>query len=226
MELINDYKNINNKYSKKIKIFPFTEGESLLIEEKGKKDICEIIIGSNEIEYNSIEKSHLESFIKKKKLSIADDITINEKYIKKFSPSLIQNGLQMINYLSSILYLNEFYKINTIIYNENTKKYYSTSFKDYPPLLCIYKNNSWFQKNDIDHLPMINTMHDINDLKHILVIDIDCMIFKPYLKSLSSYKVKELEQLCINKGIDLFKNNKKKLKKQLYDEINLLHLNL
>ena len=68
MELINDYKNINNTYSKKIKIFPFTEGESLLIEEKGKKDICEIIIGSNEIEYNSIEKSHLESFIKKKKI--------------------------------------------------------------------------------------------------------------------------------------------------------------
>ena len=50
------------------------------------------------------------------------------------------------------------------------------------------------------------------------------MIFKPYLKPLAKYKVKELEQIATDLSISLKDNQgKKKLKKQLYDEINLKH---
>ena len=44
MDLIRDYKHINNEYTKKIKITKYTEGENITIEKEGVKDICEIII--------------------------------------------------------------------------------------------------------------------------------------------------------------------------------------
>ena len=44
MELIKDYGNVTNSYTKKIRITKYTEGENITIEKEGVKDICEIII--------------------------------------------------------------------------------------------------------------------------------------------------------------------------------------
>lgn len=221
MDLIESFQNINNQYSKKIKTTKYTEGENVLIVEKGIKDICELIIGNNEIEYTNIEKSHRNSFIVNKKLEIAGDIQKNEKFSKKFTIKLIQNGLQEINYLSSILYLNEFYKIHCIIYNNNTHKFYSTSFKDYPKLVCVYKNNSWFID---DNIKVPENMDDIQDLSNILTLDCDVMIFKTPLQSLSKYKLNDLELMCNERNLPLKINGKKILKKDLYDQLNLYEI--
>lgn len=223
MELIENYHNVNNTYSKKIRKTKYTEGEKVIIDIKGINDICELIISKNEIQYDNIQETHRNSFTINKKLEIAEGVKKNVDYSRKFTVSLIQNGFQEINYLSSILYLNEFYKIHCIIYNNDTKKFYHTSFKNYPKLICVYKNNGWFIDNqNID----VKESSDISELSNILTIDCDIMIFKPFLESISKWKIKQLEELCNSRGIQLNKSNgKKKIKKELYDEINLYEIN-
>lgn len=222
MELIVDFQHLNNEYSKKIQTIKYTEGEKVIIEKVGVKDICELIIGDNELEYNNIEKSHHNSFIVNKKLEIAGNVQKNNKYNKNFTVKVIQNGLQELNYLSSILYLNEFYKIHCIIYNSNTEKFYHTSFKDYPKVVCVYKNNSWFIDDNIE---VKDKNHDIQELSNVLTIDCNIIIFKTFLGPLSKYKITDLEEFCKERGIITLKTNgKKKLKKELYDEINLYEI--
>ena len=110
----------------------YIEGNIKKVLNIGFKDICEIIIGENEIEYSTLEDNHKENYIKTKKLEIASSATKNDKYSRSFNVSTIQRGFQGDNNLSSILYLNEYYKVNCILYNRDVNKYYSTSFKDYP----------------------------------------------------------------------------------------------
>ena len=89
MELIKDYENVTNSYTKKIRITKYTEGENITIEKEGVKDICEIIISHNDHEYSTIQKNHKENFITNKKLQIADEVKKGEKYNKTFSPKII-----------------------------------------------------------------------------------------------------------------------------------------
>ena len=107
MEFIQGFELKNNNYTSKIKDSKYIEGNQQVIK-KGANDICEIIIGNNEIDYESIDKKQKSQFITSKKIQIASDIKLNDNYISDFSESLIQNGLQKINILSSILYLNEY----------------------------------------------------------------------------------------------------------------------
>ncbi len=220
MEFIQDFELKNNNYTSKIKDSKYIEGHQQVIK-KGVNDICEIIIGNNEIDYESIDKKQKSQFITSKKIQIASDIKLNDNYISGFSESLIQNGLQKINTLSSILYLNEYYKIKCIIHNQDTNKYYQTTLKNYEPLLCIYKDGTW----SIGSNDLLNSEYsDINDLKNILNIDIDWNIFKPYLKNINKYKIKELEEIANELNISMKgENGKKKLKKDIYNEINLKH---
>ena len=228
MEFIQDFEKVNNQYASKIKESLFIEGKKKEKDIKGSKDICEVIIGSNLIEYQTLEDNMKKQFIIDEKLTIASSINIFSKdksknpFIRKWNLKLVQTGLQNLNYLSSIIYLNEFFKINTIIYNEADQKFYKTTYKNYEPLYCVYKNNSWFLMDPPkDKENMV--FSDIKDLDKILTFDIDTlMIYKPYLDSLSKYKLKELEDLANNFNISLTTQaGKKKLKKDLYDEINL-----
>ena len=223
MEFINDFEKSTNQFSKKIKESSFLEG-SKIIKEKGVDDICEIIIGNNEIDYQSYEKAQKSSFIIQKKLDIAEKVIKNEKYSNKFKVSLIQNGLQNKNVFSSILYLNEYYKIHCIIYNKDTNEFYKTSFKNYEPLYCIYKNNSWFLSNEVD-IDISKLSVDVNGLKTILTMDInDIIIYKPFLMPITKYKLSDLETIAKEEDISLVNpTGKKKLKKLLYDDINLKH---
>ena len=52
----------------------------------------------------------------------------------------------------------------------------------------------------------------------------DIYIYKPYLMPITKYKLKDLEEIAKEKEIPLNgTTGKKKLKKQLYDDINLKH---
>ena len=224
MEFINDFEKNTNQYSKKIKGSTYIEKGKPLNVEKGCKDICEIIIGQNEIEYSSLDQVQKKQFIIDKKLEIASTVTKNQKYSKKFSTSLLQKGFQSENNLSSILYLNEFYKTKCIIYNKDTNKYYTTSVKGYEPVYCVYKQNSWFVfEETINYDDLV--FSDIDDLNTILNFDYSTIfIYKPFLDSLSKYKIKQLEEIAVGMNIELQSSNgKKKLKKDLYDDINLKH---
>ena len=223
MELIKDHKNNNNKYTKKIRIIKYTEGETITIEKEGVEDICEFIISYNDNEYNIIQKQQRENYIVNKKLEIADNVTKDERFNKSFHPKLIQKGLQNKNYLSSILYMNELYKINIVIFNGNSNKFYKTSIMDYPMIFCEYKNNSWHHLEDII-VTEETEYHPISELSEIIKQDTGMLIFKSKLKALSNYKVKELEEMCKETSIVLTNGGKKKLKKELYDDLSLHYI--
>jgi len=223
MELIKEFSNAANTYTQKIRIGKYTEGEMIDIEKTGVKDICEIIISHNIQEYDTIQKNHRDNFVIKKKLEIADNVKKDDKYNRYFTPKIIQTGLQQKNCLSSILYMNEIYKINTVIFNSSTSKYYPTSLMNYPKLFCEYKGNTWFEKDEpVGHKLSFNPL---SELSEILKIDTDINIFKSKLQSITKYKVKDLETLCIENGIIILKDNgKKKIKQELYDELSLIVL--
>ena len=226
MEFIDIFEKTKNNFASKIKDSKYLETIVKKVKSHKYKDICEIIIGSNEIEYSSLNNEEKENFIRNKKLEIASSIeTIDkDKYIPKWKPKLIQNGFQNINNMSSILYLNEKYKINTIIYNDQTNKYYKTSLKNYDPFYCTYIKDSWETIDNRDFKD-IKIETDISDLNKIIEMDIDTIfIYKPFLGPLSKYKIKDLENIAIQENINLSQlNGKKKLKKDIYDEINLKH---
>ena len=72
-----------------------------------------------------------------------------------------------------------------------------------------------------DEIPEDIKYSDINELKHVITIDIDWLIDKPYLSVFSKYKLVDLESIATMNMIEVKKMNKKKTKKELYDEINL-----
>ena len=88
--------------------------------------------------------------VKSKKLDIASTIDTS-LYGKPFTRNMIQAGLQKENHFSSILYLNDYYKTNCIIYNKATGKYYSTCLKKYEPFIAtefISASENQFSKID------------------------------------------------------------------------------
>lgn len=219
-EFIKLFKESNNDYSSKIKDSIYIEGNNTIIQEKGVNDICEIIIGDNSIEYESMDDNHKGQFIIQEKLNIVSNINVSSTYCREFNDSLINTGFQNKNYLSSILYLNEHYGINVIIFNKENNKYYKTTVKNKPKLFCKYKNNSWF----IDNCPETEPEYsdDISELSNIITIDCSTIIWKPGYFPINKYKLEELKDLCEKSGISLInESGKKKLKKQLYDDLNL-----
>ena len=178
------------------------------------------IISQNDQEYNTMQKQQRENYIVNKKLEIADNVTKNEKYSKNFSPKLIQTGLQNKNYLSSILYMNELYKVNTTIFNSMTNKFYKTSYMEYPMLFCEYKNNTWHYLEDVD-INQGTKFHQISELSDIITQDTSMLIFKSTMLPISKYKVKDLEDMCVKLNLETYTNGKKKLKKELYDQLSL-----
>ena len=223
MDLIKDHKHLQNTYTKKIRTIKYTEGENISIEKEGVSDICEVIISQNDQEYGTMQKTQRGKYIVNKKLEIADVVTKDEKFTKSFSPKLIQRGLQNKNHVSSILYMNELYKVNTVVYNSITNKFYGSSIKDYPLLFCEYKNNSWHHLEDVK-VGSDTVYHPIGEILDILTHDTDMMIFKSNMESISKYKIKDLEIMCGENGLETTRNGKKKLKKELYDELSLHYI--
>mgnify|MGYP001262820687 CR=1 FL=1 len=67
---------------------------------------------------------------------------------------------------------------------------------------------------------------DISDLSAVIEIDMkDNFVYNTYLKAISNYKADELINIANELNVCLNKNNgKKKTKKELYDEINLIKM--
>ena len=223
MEFIADFKELNNTFTQKINDSKYIEKiKTEEIKSEGFVDICQIIIQENDLEYSSQQDIHKAIYTKNKKVKLAENVEKNDNYIRSFSPSLIQNGLQHPNHLSSILYLNELYKINCVIYNPSVNKYYKTSLKNYPKLICKYSNNKWCLGDNIDDSQILD--FEKSGIENILTVDTDYMIFKPFLQNISKYKLDDLLKICQDEGINPIKDNgKNKLKKELYNEINLKH---
>ena len=91
---------------------------------------------------------------------------------------------------------------------------------NYPMLYCEYKNNTWYPLENVN-VSEDTLFHDINELSNIITLDTSILIFKSSMMSISKYKVKDLEEMCVKLNLETSTNGKKKLKKELYDLLSL-----
>ena len=219
--------NKNNIYSDKINDSKYLENiyQDKIENKEYFDDISYIFISKYELEYGILSNNEKINYCIKKKIEISEKTCdYSNNYNKKFSEKLISMGLQSENMFSSILFMNDFYKCNLIIYNKDINKFYKTGVKEYEKIYCIFENNRWYHyepdvTNDIN-------FENINELKNIITMDIDTnMIYNLYLNPISKYKIIDLIKICNDNDINVINDNGKKLlKKELYDKINMYKL--
>jgi hypothetical protein len=235
MEIFKELKNKNTNYSEKINRNKYTQDISKKVDLELKKydeklyfkSIYELILSIKDNQYQILENSEKEKYTSDKKIvlcSKVDDEYNTYNYNKRvLSKSLICANLQKNkdNLLSLILFYNDYFKINLILCHDN--KYYKSGIKDYNNIYIEHTKNGWIIKDinfsyDIEHL-------NILELKYGIELDLKTnFIYNSYLKAISNYKSDELIDIAKELNIDLMKNGKKKVKKELYDEINLQKL--
>jgi len=226
MEFIRSFSEKENHYSDKIKTSSFIEGNLVTptVTETSYSSILEIFIQQYDIEYSVLETNQVSQFVKDTLLTIASDINMDGINLKILSETMVQKGLLETNKLSSILYLNHHFKTNCIIKNKQTGRHYKSGVRDYPPFICIYDSGKWY----LDSSPMSTDIqfHPISDLQTFISMDVSTnQIYQVPLKALHNYKVAELETLATEMKIELRTlDDKKKRKKELYDELNLKYI--
>ena len=193
---------------------------------KKYKSIYELILSIKDNEYQILEMKEKDKYVSDKKIILCsniDDEYNNYNFNKRIlSKSLICSNLQKYkdNLLSLILFYNDYFKINLIICHDN--KYYKSGLKDFDNIYIKYIKNGWIiQEMNSENIKYENIL----DLKYCIELDIKTnFIYNLHLKAISNYKVDELINIANELNIDLNKNGKKKIKKELYDEINLFKL--
>ena len=152
------------------------------------------------------------------------DYGFNEKIMK---PHLIQQGLQMhekkINHISSVYYLNEFYKKHFVVTHQNIA--YETTLKNYPKIYLSIQGNrvkigdEMITKGNMNDL--FDKIHLVNDIKKEMK-----SVYKMFLEPISKYKIDDLKGIASECNLSLKDGKgKNKVKGQLYEEINLYKLN-
>ena len=220
--IFDKYSDKCNTYTSRIKDSKYIEKEEVVVPiTEGCFDICECIISKKDLRYEITDNIHKREFTRKVKLKLASEAKeffSTHEYSNKFTRKLVEHGLVTENNMSSILFLNEYFKIHVILYNNDTQQYYKTSLRDYEPIYITYKNNEWyFHEIESDN---VTSWGELKDLSGILGMDISSIfIYKTDMLSLSSYKLKDLEEKAIELNISLTDNGKKKRKQRLYDDI-------
>jgi hypothetical protein len=142
-------------------------------------------------------------------------------YSKQMKQSHIQTGLQQPNQLSSLLYLSDLYKVTSVLYLDALQCKVTTSVKTRTNLHILYKDGSFMELDE----PLDVSEGVFDNLGECFVLDTkDVHIYVPHLLPISKYKSPELIDMAKTLGLSLDIQGKKKVKKQLYDEINVYHL--
>ena len=181
--------------------------------------------------YTMVANKDKQLYIKQLLVSIATEIDEdksnkydNFNYGKAINSTLIQQGLQSMNTVSCLLYLSDYYGVTTHVYVESLKSLIVTSDKVRKTIYIHFKDNKWSELTD--ELPDYK-QGEFKDLGEAFVLDVKTKdIYKKYLNPISKYKSPELIQIAKDMGLPLDKDGKKKVKKELYDDINLYQLNL
>jgi len=237
MDIFKELKTKNNNYSDKITTNKYTQTFSLLKDTKTEpheiskntfNSIFELVLSIKDVNYCILENKEINKYVSDKKLELCSKIDVDYDILnfnkKTLSKTTICSNLQMKNnMLSLILFYNEFYKINLIIYNKSSNKFYKSGLKNYSNIYITYDNKKWMINDDIKD---DNNYSDINELNTILDIDMKTnLVYNLYLKAISNYKLDDLVNIANECNISLTNNKgKKKTKKDLYGEINLIKL--
>jgi hypothetical protein len=180
--------------------------------------------------YSLIENKDKKMYVKQLLVNIAtqiDEDKVNKydkfNYLKCMNPTLIQQGLQKSKTVSCLLYLSDYYNVTTNVYFDESKSYVVTSDKDRKKFNILFKDNKW---SELTNLPDYK-LSDFNILSEGLILDVKSKdIYKKYLNPIGKYKAQELIDIAKEMGIPLENNGKKKVKKDLYNDINIYQLNL
>jgi len=246
MEHFLSYNNNSDKYSDKITINKYTQGENeckVNVNILKSNNILEIVLSKKDYNYQILSPEEKSNYVQKKSLELSTFIDLNydnyNYHKRKFNKNLLTRSLQLKNQLSAILFYNDYYNINIIICNKiyDMMKLYKTGLKDLEYMFIEYNDNNFNHINESDlniegdikyNLSKVNeTMGPVDDpyysLENVINFDIkDNIIYNLYLKPITNYKVEELSKLASEFDINVKKENgKKKTKKELFDDINL-----
>ena len=191
-------------------------------------DLTECIISMCEPMYNALQHNE-KSFFTQKKLEIASSLDETDLYTKcnfsaKLSIKLIQNGFLEKNNLSSILFLSEYYSKQIYLIDHSDKVYFNTMKSKDHSIYISQKDSEWVASSDIDK----DKFKNVDEFPKINK-DFNGFIYDP-IKSvgifpLSKYKMDDIVTLANKHKISLMKNGKKKVKKEIYNDIFLFLLN-
>ena len=227
-KIFENIRNSTNDYSKKISVNKYTQDTYKKDEEikvKQYKSIYESLLSQKDVPYQILNDQEKEDYVKQHLLELCNIVdsnyetyNFNKKVLSK--QKLCRNLQGNKNVLSSILFYNEYFKVNLIIMNESTGKLYKTGLKDYDKLYISCSDKKWVLHESSEDS---STYSDIGDLSSVIEIDMkDNFVYNTYLKAISNYKADDLTNIANELNVSLIKDNgKKKTKKELYDEINL-----
>ena len=185
--------------------------------------------------YILVENKDKQLYVKQRLMNIATEIDENKShkydnfnYLKCMNPTLIQQGLQAMNTVSALLYLSDYYGVTTHVYLQTPMLKVATSEKTRTEFNIVYTADcKW---SEIDVVTDVVTDYkdgSFEDLGLGLTLDVKTRdIYKKYLNPIGKYKSPELIEIAKEMNLPLDNNGKKKVKKELYDDINLYQLNL
>jgi hypothetical protein len=148
----------------------------------------------------------------------------NFNYLKCMNQTLIQQGLQAMNTVSALLYLSDYYGVTTHVYLQKPMLKVVTSEKSRTEFNIVYTTDCKWSEIDV-----LTDYKDgsFEDLGLGLTLDVKTRdIYKKYLNPIGKYKSPELIEIAKEMNLSLDNKGKKKVKKELYDDINLYQLNL
>ena len=184
--------------------------------------------------YGSLSDEEKKLYFSKKIMEICSEIDEKEEYFKNynFHKSLkshsVQQGLQLfdkrINHISSVYYLNEYYKRHFVIVYENNS--YPTCIKEYPKIYLSTDNHKVKVLNTCD-FPEMNLKNLFEKTKIVDDVKRDIKgIYNLHLEAIGKYKLDDLKKIALECNISLKDSNgKNKTKSELYDSINMYKLN-
>ena len=113
--------------------------------------------------------------------------------------------MQLINYLSSVLYICDYFKINIIIHDVKKDKYIYLCDKYTNNQIYIFDNGWSKLKNIKDDISMVS-LYDI-DINDYLIDDLNGKynIYNTGLKSISNYKSSELLEFALKNNLSIKK---------------------
>jgi hypothetical protein len=245
-----NYSNNTDNYASKILINDYTEGENegkKNINIFKTDNILEIILSEKDYNYSILNENEKKTYVTKKSLELSSFVDSNyENYNynkRKYKKHLVSQNMQLKNNLSSVLFYNDYYNINIIICNKflDNNKLYKTGIKKADYMFIEYNDRNFHLAN-MDDLNIVGDIETnfsrideqngpVDDpfytLSKVIKFDIepDNFIYDPYLKPLSTFKLDELVSIANECDVSIKKENgKKKNKKEIYDEINLVKL--
>lgn len=232
-KLIHLIKDINSdcKFSEKIRVNQFTENKQERSYNYTNLVFC-IIDNYDPILSNTPNKD--KTLIFKQRISeICSQIEENpgEYYDKMkynsrtMSIKNIQQSLQISSQektcsFSAINYLNDLYKKHFVLVDESKKEYYETSDKNYEKVYIINHGKKYRLSDSLN----ITLSRGENHSCFFLEMDIKT-VYISHLMPMSKYKLNGLQEEADKININRKENGKTKLKKTLYNEINLYYLN-